>query len=77
MKTFKKLQPQLRQQITAHSQRCCQGSVAVEAAAFLSGARGDEDVNGVRRNLDLVDRANLTGLVLGCVGAKICKKICV
>ena len=25
----------------------------------------------------LVDRANLTGLVLGCIEAKFCKKICV
>ena len=25
----------------------------------------------------LLDRANLTGLVLGCIKAKVCKKICV
>ena len=32
----------------------------------------DDGLNGA-----LLDRANLTGLVLGCIEAKFCKQICV
>ena len=40
-----------------------------------SRSRGDRAARGWAAAL--LDRANLTGLVLGCIEAKFCKKICV
>ena len=49
------------------------------ALALLPGVhRGGDPAAGHGRDLPgALDRANLTGLVLGCIEAKFCKKICV
>ena len=48
------------------------------AEARAAHAAGAQDAAGSDTPLVAeLDRANLTGLVLGCIKAKFCKKICV